>query len=227
MVVLALDTTTRGGSCALTRDGVLLIEHSGDASTPQGSRVPGAMVALLAAADLTLDAVDAFAVAVGPGSFTGLRVGISAMQGLAFASGKPLIGVSTLDALSGMAGRTHPDARVAAWIDAWRGEVYAAVYAAGAAIDGPMVAAPAALLGRMDGTPTVFIGDGAATYAAIIQAHRGPTAVLHDPGLPPLAGIIGQMATARRRAGEQPSAAAIRPIYLRRPGAEALADAGT
>src|SRR5687767_5547251 len=100
MVILSLDTTTRAGSCALLRDDRVLREHAGDGSRDQAERLPGDLAALLDREGVTLHQVDAFAVATGPGSFTALRVGIATLQGLAMATGKPLIGVSAFDALA-------------------------------------------------------------------------------------------------------------------------------
>ena len=100
MLVLALDTTTRQGSAALTRDGALLGTYIGDAAITHGERLPGDLIRLLAAHLLEIGDVDLFAVAAGPGSFTGLRIGIATQQGLAFANNKPLVGISALDALN-------------------------------------------------------------------------------------------------------------------------------
>src|SRR5687768_15064061 len=99
MLVLALDTTTRQGSIALTRDGVLLSTFSGDAGVTHGERLPGDVMCVLETHALKMSDVDLFAVAAGPGSFTGLRIGIATMQGLAMANGKPLLGISALDAM--------------------------------------------------------------------------------------------------------------------------------
>src|SRR5688572_26899854 len=99
MLILSLDTTTRTGSAALLRDGTIVCEQGGDPLRDQAERLPADLAASLERAGLALGDVDAFAVATGPGSFTGLRVGIATMQGLAFATGKPLIGVSAFDAL--------------------------------------------------------------------------------------------------------------------------------
>ena len=160
MIVLALDTTTPPGSCAVARDGRVLLEHAGDSRRSHAERLPLDLMRLLAEAQMTLPDIDGFAVATGPGSFTGLRVGIAAMQGLAFAAAKPLFGVSALDALAAVAG----SGRVATWVDAWRGEVYAALYQDGVAIDGPTVGSADELLERYPRGPmggTCFIGDGA------------------------------------------------------------------
>src|SRR6266508_280794 len=104
MLVLALDTTTRGGSCALARERAVLREEGSDATQPPAARLPGELIALLEHEDVTLADVDIFAVATGPGSFTGLRIGIATMQGLAVAMGKPLIGISAFDALVAFGG---------------------------------------------------------------------------------------------------------------------------
>src|SRR3712207_3323697 len=100
MLILALDTTTRAGSAALVRDGAIVREHVGDPLLTHGQRLPADLMQLIAAAGMTLDAVDLFAVAAGPGSFTGLRVGIATVQGLAMATGKRIVPVSVLDALA-------------------------------------------------------------------------------------------------------------------------------
>jgi tRNA threonylcarbamoyladenosine biosynthesis protein TsaB len=220
MLVLALDTTTRSGSCAVVRDGVVIREQRSDADRPHATRLPADLMMLLAQCDLHLRDIDAFAVATGPGSFTGLRIGIATMQGLAFASGQPLLGVSTLDALAVMAG----GGQVATWVDAWRGEVYAAVYKAGVATAEPVVAHPAVLLRELSG-PTTFIGDGAESYRALIAEDGAGHFRVHESPHPALAGTIGRLAGTRAHAGDLPDPDAIRPIYVRRPDVEVIREA--
>lgn len=226
MLVLALDTTTREGSCALVRDGRVLREQGSDATKPQASRLPGDLAALLEHQGLTLAEIDVYAVSTGPGSFTGLRVGIATMQGLAFAAGKPLIGISALDALHEYArvhvqvhraGAAAVPTRVATWVDAWRGEIYAALYEDGREVEAPSVAHPAELLPLLAGRPTLFIGDAAATHAAAIGAALGGQATIADPVAPLLAGTIARLATNAALAGALPPPHAIRPLYVRRP----------
>ena len=220
MLIVALDTTTRPGSCAVARDGAVLCEVVGEATREQAARLPGEIVAVLARAGATVHDVDAFAVATGPGSFTGLRIGIASMQGLAFAQGKPLVGVSALDALADVARvSVAAEGRVATWVDAWRGEVYAAIYRSGRSSEPPLVSQPIDLLRAMGAGPTVFIGDGAATYRDLIVAALGADARVADPAAPMLAGTIARLATAAYAAGDRPGPHAIRPIYVRRPDA--------
>ena len=99
MVVLALDTTTRRGSVALARDGAVVDARAGDSAVTHGQRLPGDLMRLLDGHNLRVGDIDLFAVAAGPGSFTGLRIGIATMQGLALANGKDVVGISALDAL--------------------------------------------------------------------------------------------------------------------------------
>ena len=99
MVVLALDTTTRRGSVALARDGAVVGACAGDPAVTHGQRLPGDLMRLLDRHNLRVGDIDLFAVAAGPGSFTGLRIGIATMQGLALANGKDVVGISALDAL--------------------------------------------------------------------------------------------------------------------------------
>ncbi len=237
MLILSLDTTTRAASCALARDGVVVREDAIDPSRQLALQLPGSLDALLMLADAELREIDAFAVVTGPGSFTGLRVGIATMQGLAFAEEKPLIGVSGLTALSAVAAPAFLSSRIATWIDAWRGDVYAALYEDSCAVGEPVVASPADLLDalapRSDSAkasseaPAVlaandilFIGDGAETYRDMILARLGQAARIAEPASPPLAGVAARLATIDYRNGHRPPPHAIRPLYVRRPDAE-------
>ena len=240
MVCLSLDTTTPGGSCAVARDGVVIRELRGDPDRPHDTRLPGDLMTLLADARLGLRDVELYAVATGPGSFTGLRIGIATMQGLAFAAGKPLIGISGFDALARavIAGRVTPKPSeggsgsptaehapaVATWVDAWRGEVFAARYEGDVEVDAPSVEKPDAVLARI-ATPTLFVGDAVPIYADVIQRACGDRARFAEPPAPPLAGTIAQLATEQARAGHHPPPDDIRPLYIRRPDAERARDA--
>lgn len=237
MLVLALDTTGRPGSVALMREGRVLVERVGDASQTAGQRLPGELAALLNEFGLKISDVDLFAVAAGPGSFTGLRVGIATIQGLALASGRRVVPVSALEALAFRA-RAHGPALVAAWIDAQRGEVFAALYATSGRerqapdpatglieLEPPTVGRPDAVLtawldrGRLrEGLP-IFVGDGAvASRAVITRRLAGGARVLEPPPL--LAGAVAEIAVVRAQRGGAVRPHAIIPVYVRRPDAE-------
>ena len=236
MLILSLDTTTRAGSCALLQDDDVVHEQIGDGSRDQAERLPRDVATLLERQGVTLPDVDAFAVATGPGSFTGLRVGIATMQGLAMAMQKPLIGVSAFDALAWLANSEPPGSprgpdevrakkvEVATWIDAWRGEVFAARFENGLVVGEPVVAPPDVLLARLKGRPTLFTGDGASLYESRIRAELGDDARFAMPIAPALAGAVATLAGRVYRAGERPLPHAIRPIYVRRSDAELAAD---
>jgi tRNA threonylcarbamoyladenosine biosynthesis protein TsaB len=220
VLVLALDTTTRSGSAAVVSDGELLCEIVGDGSRTHGERFPRDLMRVLEAASVGLDSIDLLAVAAGPGSFTGLRVGIAAMQGLAMSTGRKIVPVSALDALAAAAG--SGSAPVAAWIDAQRGEVFAALYDSSGKrlLIEPSSLAPIRTLEAWDdalrGETVRIIGDGAARYEAAIRERLGGRAeVLPTPAI---AGIIGRLAAASPTRAVSPHA--VVPIYIRRPDAE-------
>ena len=220
VIVLSLDTTTRAGSAAVVENRQIRCELTGNATLTHGERLPGELVRVLGGAGIGLEDVDLLAVAAGPGSFTGLRVGIAAMQGLAVATGRHIVPVSALEALA----RCGQDSvgPVAAWMDAQRGQVFAALYGA----DGQPVVAPSALSPsetleawreHTRAVQTVrFVGDGALRYAGLIRAELGGAASIAGP--PPLAGIIGLIAAGNSERAVGPHA--VVPIYIRRPDAE-------
>jgi tRNA threonylcarbamoyl adenosine modification protein YeaZ len=129
MKVLALDTTTRVGSVALVDDDRVVDERNGDNTRSHAERLPHELLAVATANGVALSTIDLFAVASGPGSFTGLRIGIATIQGLALVARRRVIGVPALDALAHVASLDlATGALVAAWMDAHRREVFAALY---------------------------------------------------------------------------------------------------
>jgi tRNA threonylcarbamoyladenosine biosynthesis protein TsaB len=229
MLVLALDTTTRQGSVALARDGALLGTYSGDAAITHGERLPGDLVRLLDAHGVRMRDIDVFAVAAGPGSFTGLRIGIATLQGLALANEKSLVGVSALDAIR-EAVRSALSAlgsfsELAVWMDAQRGQVFSAVYEADEVVETALVDKPADILRRWARErtyPRAFAGDGALAYRDLIRSTI-PDAIVVEP-LPPLAPAIALMAGTHVREHGPSAPDAIRPIYIRRSDAELARD---
>jgi tRNA threonylcarbamoyladenosine biosynthesis protein TsaB len=220
VIILALDTTTPAGSAAVLRDDVVLAELSGTPELTHGQRLPGDVMRVLDQANVRIEDVDLFAVAAGPGSFTGLRVGIATVQGLAMARSRRVVPVSTLDALA-RAG-TNPHRPIAAWMDAQRGDVSAALYAPDGrdALIGPHSSPPASVLDRwsaaMDITTAVFIGDGAVRYREIVESRTGHAALVAPA--PPLARFIGAIAAADPARAVLPHA--VVPIYIRVSDAE-------
>ncbi len=124
MNILALDTTSECGSLALRSDGQIVSELTLHSSEGFAHLIFPAIEQVLSAGGVRLEKIDCFAAASGPGSFTGVRVGLSAVKGLAEALGKPAVGISNLQALSSFG--NFPLRAVI--LDARRGEVYAAVY---------------------------------------------------------------------------------------------------
>ena len=209
-------------------------ERAGDGSRTHAERLPAEITALIESHQLTLADIDLYAVASGPGSFTGLRIGIATIQGLALVRGRRIAAVSALEAIGHLAAAgALPGTLVAAWMDAHRREVFSALYRVSLAapfsaehlqeLEGPSASDPAATLARWASEqavlPAVFGGDGAVLYAEQI-ARAAPAARLAPPTL--LAGAIGRLALAREPRGVEPGA--MRPLYVRRPDAEMARD---
>jgi tRNA threonylcarbamoyladenosine biosynthesis protein TsaB len=231
MRVLALDTTTRAGSVALVENDRIIAQRRGDPSLTHAERLPQDLLSLLEAHGTGPADVDLFAVASGPGSFTGLRVGIATIQGFALVSRRRVAAVPALEALAQLAGRDlGAGAAVGVWMDAQRRDVFSALYRLTSSrpfdprrlveIEGPSVGGPAATLdrwGRVIDSETVFTGDGAELYGDVLRS-RQPDARIIDT--PPLAGAIGLIAMARSGVGRTVDPAELRPLYIRRPDAE-------
>ena len=126
MNILAVDTSSERGSVCLRTGPEVVAEVRLATSIQHSERLFQSVDFLFKSVDVTIEDIDIFAAARGPGSFTGLRVGLAAMDGFAFAKGKRSAGVSTLAALAWQVGAT--EAAIAPVLDARRGEIYSTLY---------------------------------------------------------------------------------------------------
>ena len=210
MRVLAIDTSTLLGSVACVVDGELRAEVSARVRARHGETVFTLLEQVLAHAEVERDALDLIACGLGPGSFTGTRVGVAAAKGLALALDKPLVGVSTLRALALAA----PGEVLAPVVDAHKGEVFVRVYARTTAGLEERAASthgdPAALRAIVDAHPgAVVFGSGARRYPEAFTAVLPP---LFD--VPRASVIAFEAADALARRGPD-DRGSLEPIYLR------------
>ena len=220
--LLTIQTATPAGSVALTDGERLLGELFLDVRRPHGGWLLGAVEQLLVAAGMTVADLDGFGVTIGPGSFTGLRVGLATVKGLALASGKPVAGVSTLQTLALQA--PHAALPVCALLDARKREVYAGHFAWEEGLPRPSgperVLPPEQLLHELHG-PILFAGDGAVAYRTLIVRQLGSRAhFLPEVYAPPRAAHAAVLALRAFAAGGALPVAQVNPVYIRPSEAE-------
>lgn len=243
MLILAADTSSNAGSLALAEAADeaplrVVVERSWSLAggahagrrvgAPNHSdRIVPEIEETLRAAGVAWEQVEGLACAVGPGSFTGLRVALSALKGIALARSLPLAGVSTLEALAWNV--PFCARRIVTMMDARKNEVYAGVFESesGAVrrVREDVVTAPEPFLESLeaDGTPLVFLGDARPAYGALVESTLGPFASWLDGSAAlPRAGNVARLAWPLLRAGRTPQTdpASVTPIYLRAPEAE-------
>lgn len=221
-LILILDTATTAGSVALSRGEKLLAEIVVDSLANHSDHLLQQVERILAEQQCSLAEISAFAVIDGPGSFTGLRVGVAAAKGLARACQRPLFGLSSLQLLA--AALPFATLPVCALIDARKKEVYAATFTTVTGypvlLDQPGVLPPQRFLAEMT-APALFVGSGAVLYRQLIVERFGPLATfapwpLHTPRASSAAPYILQ----RLQAGEGGDAALLLPRYIRPSDAE-------
>ncbi len=210
MKLLCADTATRTESIALVDGDLVLAERAIYRAKGHGRGIIDDIDHLLADAELTLEDVEGFVCGLGPGSFTGLRIALATLKGLALAKQRPIYGVRTTRLLcAGI-----PVGRRVAVVDARRGQVY--VEEDG--VDAPTCCAPESLAGLLaDGPPPILIGDGALAYRdlfmdALPKATIPESSVVHRPRAALLPGLVDLDAPA--------ALATLEPIYVRPSDAE-------
>jgi tRNA threonylcarbamoyladenosine biosynthesis protein TsaB len=220
-LVLAVDTTHEFGSLALTSDGQPVDEILLHAPSGFGQVLYAHLGQLLARHGVTPAMIDCFAAASGPGSFTGVRVGLACVKGLAEAVGKPAVAVGNLEAMAAFG--TAPLRAVV--MDARRGEVYGAVYDEAGRVVSPEVVAPFPAwlrsLPESVHASMEFVSTDFTPFRASLAGTRfEDAAVVTAPRA--LAAAIARIAAARWLRGEACDPAALDANYVRRPDAELL-----
>jgi tRNA threonylcarbamoyladenosine biosynthesis protein TsaB len=225
-LILSMDTATPCSAVALTfgtrQNGRVLASLSLTGKVTHSRRLFAAIDHLMGEAEVDWPAIAGIGVSLGPGSFTGLRIGMATAKGLAAAAGKPLFGVSTLDSL---AARCVTSKLICTVLDARKKEVYAAFYRCkengySERISDMTVMAPEKLADSIS-EPVVMVGDGAMAYEELFKKLLGEQVIfapsqLHEPSASSLGMLAGEMF----ESGAQLDLAEAVPVYIRSSDAE-------
>lgn len=222
MRILALETSTLTGGVALLDGDCLLAEYTLSIRTTHSERLMAAVDRLLNDSGWGVETLEGVAVSIGPGSFTGLRIGVSTAKGLGMALGIPLVGVPTLDALAALL--PHASDPVCPILDAKKGELYTSLFH----WDGGrmvrdweyLALTPEDLCSRLSGS-VIFVGDGVGAFGDLLRRALGVRAKLAPPGRRlPSAACVAQLGHDRLLSGETVEPARLTPLYIRPSEAE-------
>lgn len=223
MKLLAIETSTMIGSVALTDDNELLAEYQIGIKATYSDTLFPMIDHILKNANVSIQEVDAFALAQGPGSFTSLRIGISVIKGLALANNKPVIAIPSLDALAH--NMCFSNMLICPLIDARRDEVYTAFYKREEGhtlkkLTPDRAIVPEILLDEIR-EKVVFLGDGTDLYKDLIIRKLKEKALFSPLHLKyPRASAIAQLAFKKLNVNEVSDIEVMTPLYVRPPEAE-------
>ncbi len=217
MKILGVDTSTPIGSIGLIDGDNLVAEYTLNIVHAHSSRLMPAIDQILMWANLTVRDLDGYAVAVGPGSFTGVRIGVATIKSLCYAIKKPIIGVSTLAAIAYTL--RYTDGLICPILDARRNEVYGAIFHGGKTLErqsDDLCLPIDAFLDRIDG-PALFVGDGLKRYTPAIRERLGEATIFADAIFNvPRGANVARLGYERLRKGEADDYFSITPNYVRR-----------
>ena len=220
-VILALDTSSKTTSLVITRGARVLATYKADFDETRSERLWIEIQALLDSCGLTIHEVDLFAVCAGPGGFTGLRVGLAAMKGLAAAAQKPIVGVTSLEALAFSAG---PAPAVCAMLTAYKGDLYSQLFSFDS--DGVPIPANAPIVSSLDEAlarlydlrPLLFAGFPAGSVIENLAPAQGSWSAAEAPDC--VAESIARLAHLKSARGEVDTPASLQACYVRQAEAE-------
>jgi tRNA threonylcarbamoyl adenosine modification protein YeaZ len=218
-VQLAIDTSTDTASLAIAQDGDVIAELTWCCGQNHSVELMPRLNRLLEQSRLGLQSISSIIVARGPGSFNGLRVGISTAKGLAFSLGVPIVGIGTLEAAA--YGHAETGLPVCPILNAGRGEIATAIYQQKGGkwqqITTEHITTADDLGSKID-TRTIFCGELTQAIADKLSEKLGPKAIIPPPASRlRRAGFLAELGFKRLQAGEYDHPASLQPIYLRRP----------
>ncbi len=222
MRILGIDTSTKYAGVALVEDGMVLAQSSLQFMASHSEKLLPEIVHTLEIMKTPLETIDYFAVSVGPGSFTGLRVSVSTVKGLCFATGKGVIPVSTLEVLA--RGLPYVESLICPVLDARKKEVYTALFK----WEGEkLIRIKEDSVIKIDSLrdwlkeKTVFIGDGIYIYKdQLIQLFGNKALFVKSPHNIPLPSLVALIGEEKAKEGKFISAKDLQPLYLRKSEAE-------
>jgi len=222
MKVLGIDTSTSCGSVGLIDQGEVVSDYLLNVPVTHSQRLLGAIELVLREAGCPIENLDGWAIALGPGSFTGLRIGVSTVKGLAFATGKPVTGVSTLDALAWQIAPTPY--LICPIVDARKKELYTAFYRFENSLikrqSDDRAIKPEDLV-RSIKEQTIFLGDGANTYRDFLLDSLSSLALFPSAPLHLSHGsMVAKLGSELLQRGECLDLSTFAPIYVRPSEAE-------
>lgn len=226
MRVLAIESATNVASIAIVTDETIIAEFSLNTGKTHSQRLMPLVAGMMKETELELADLDGIAVSGGPGSFTGLRIGMATAKGLAYACKKPLIAVSTLDSLAlNLIGN---ESIICPILNARKNEVYTSLYLINAKGEPEEIVAKQALspaelivLIKEQDKEVIFLGDGVPVFGELLLAELGQKAKLTLPlASIPRASALGWLAIKKLKKGEIEDLAAAKPFYIRPSEAE-------
>ena len=215
MKILGIDTSSKFLSIALSEDRDIIKEESHLLDRNHSTELVPKIKGLLRKSREPIGKIDGFVIGLGPGSFTGLRIGVSAIKGFAIASGKPCAGVASIDAIASNVQEDNKD--IIPIIDAKRGQVYSAVYSRkrGKVIrKSDYLLLPVEKLMKKIKGEAVFLGDGAPLYRDKILSVNKKALFLGDEYWYPEAGNLIRLGFDRLRRLKKPNLDKLVPLYI-------------
>jgi tRNA threonylcarbamoyladenosine biosynthesis protein TsaB len=223
MKILGINTATAFGSVGIIDGDRVMGEYSLNVPTTHSERLMACIDRLLTDTEIRLEEIAGFSVALGPGSFTGLRIGVSTAKGLAFATGRPVAGVSTLEALA--VNLLNCTTEICPILDARKREVYAALFRANrhhrlTRVTPDMVISPQNLIKEIQG-PVTFLGDGVEVYGGFLKRKLGRRASFAAPELAYIHGaVLARIGLKQILKEKTVDLTSFTPRYIRRSEAE-------